>query len=148
MLETIGEYYHSSLPCRNAMLKAHLLILLETLNQIIQVDKLTFAHERIYDIVHYINDNLTEKITLSSLSETFCLNKHYLSHTFHDKMGMTLTEYITSKRVQRSLELMEGSFTLLEVALQSGFSDYAAFYRAFGKLIGMSPMSYQKSIKR
>lgn len=148
MIDTIGEYYHSDKPCKNAMIKAHLLILLESINRIIQVDKLTFAHVRIHDIVHYINDNLSEKITLSSLADAFCLNKHYLSHSFHDKMGMTLTDYITSKRIQRSLGLMDTSSTLLEVAMQSGFSDYAAFYRAFHKLTGMSPIQYQNSLKR
>jgi len=148
LINTIGEYYNSTLPSKNAMIKAYSLILLEAINHIIQVDKLTFTHERISDIIHYINDNLAEKITLTSLANIFNLNKHYLSHAFHDKMGMTLTDYITGKRIQHALELMEGNCTLLEIALQSGFSDYAAFYRAFHKFTGMNPAQYQKSMKR
>lgn len=148
ILETIERYYNSTQPCKKAMLKAYLLILLESINRIIQIDKVSFVHERISDIVHYINDHLAEKLTLSSLADIFNLNKHYLSHSFHEKMGMTLTDYITGKRIQFALELMESSLTLLEIALQSGFSDYAAFYRAFHNYTGMSPMQYQKSMSR
>ncbi len=147
-IETIGAYYTATNPCRDAMIKAHLLILLESINRIISVSKLSFANERIQNIVHYINDHLAEKITLASIAEAFYINKHHLSHTFHDRMGMTLTDYITSKRIQHALELLADSAPLLDIALAVGFSDYAGFYRAFTKLIGTSPQHFRKSIKK
>lgn len=145
-IEALGTFSESTNPCRDAMITAHLLILLESINQIINVPKLSFANERIREIVHYINVHLTEKITLASLAETFFINRHHLSHTFHDRMGMTLTDYITSKRVQKSLELLSEPMSLLDVALAVGFSDYASFYRAFIKIVGTSPQVHRKSI--
>ncbi len=145
-IEIIGAYYNDDKPCRDAMIKAHLLILLESINQIVSVSKVSFASERIQEIVHYINAHLTEKITLASLANQFFINRHHLSHTFHDRMGMTLTDYITSKRVQKSLELLSEPVSLLDVALAVGFSDYASFYRAFVKIVGTSPQAHRKSI--
>ncbi len=147
-IEAIGAYSKDPSPRRDAMIKAHLLILLEAINQIISVTKLSFANERIQDIVHYINEHLSEKITLSSIADAFFINKHHLSHTFHDRMGMTLTDYITSKRIQQSLELLPGPLSLLDIALTVGFTDYAGFYRAFAKFIGTSPQQFRKSTKK
>ncbi len=147
-IEALGTYYSDTNPCRDAMLKAHLLILLESINQIIGISKLSFAQERLQEIVHYINEHLDEKITLSSIADAFYINKHHLSHTFHDRMGMTLTDYITSKRIQHALETIGEPGSLLELALESGFSDYASFYRAFMKITGISPQQYRKSIGR
>lgn len=147
-IEIIGAYNKDTRPCRDAMIKAHLLILLESINQVISVTKLSFANERIQGIVHYINEHLSEKITLASIADTFFINKHHLSHTFHDRMGMTLTDYITSKRIQRSLELLPESMPLLDIALSVGFADYAGFYRSFTKLIGVGPRVFRKSIAR
>ncbi|MBE7062176.1 MAG: AraC family transcriptional regulator [Ruminococcaceae bacterium] len=147
-IRALGEHYCDNKPSRDAMLKAHLLILLEAINGIIGVSKISFAHERIQEIVHYVNDNLTEKISLSGIAEAFYMNKHYLSHTFHDRMGMTLTDYITSKRIQLSLGLISQQCTLLEVALSAGFGDYASFYRAFIKIVGVSPQSYRKNMEK
>lgn len=147
-IDAIGAYFKDDKPSRSAMIKAHLLILLEAINQIISVTKLSFAQERIQEIVHYINGHLSEKITLSSIADAFFINKHHLSHTFHDRMGMTLTDYITSKRIQQSLELLPEPLSLLDIALMVGFADYAGFYRAFSKFIGTSPQHFRKSIKK
>ena len=146
-IEIIGTYHKSDRPCRDALIKAHLLILLESINGIISVEKRKSANERIHEIIHYINEHLDEKISLSTLSEVFFLNKHHLSHSFHDYMGMTLTEYITSKRIQKSLEIIGEPLSLLEVALTSGFTDYTGFYRAFMRVTGTSPMSYRKTLR-
>ncbi len=146
-IRTIGAYFADDRPCRDAMIKAHLLILLESINRIISVEKRTTANERIHEIIHYINEHLEEKISLTSLANVFFVNKHHLSHSFHDYMGMTLTEYITSKRIQKSLEIIGEPISLLDVALSSGFTDYTSFYRAFMRVTGTSPMTYRKTMK-
>ena len=52
-------------------------------------------------------------------------------------------------RFKQLLESPKASqFTLLGLAIKSGFSSKSTFYTAFKKLEGMSPKQYEKSIKK
>lgn len=57
------------------------------------------------------------------------------------KIGITLNEYITQKRIMLAKEYLMGGIPPSQVYSKVGFWDYSSFYRAFKKTLGYSPSS-------
>jgi AraC-like DNA-binding protein len=96
--------------------------------------------QTITDIILYLNDHLTDPITLDRLSEHFNISKHYMNRAFRKAAGTTVFDYLLYKRVIFAQQLMINGCTAAESALQSGFHDYSVFYRAYRKHLGHSPL--------
>lgn len=97
------------------------------------------------ELSEYIDRNLDTKLTLSSLAEKCFYNPSYFSRSFKEKFGMTMTEYITKKRLDRAVSLLSTTdLSLEEISEQAGFSDRAACTHAFAKYLGTNPKDYRK----
>ncbi len=60
-------------------------------------------------------------------------------------MNMTFYEYLNNRRVSKAEELLAKSeYTVLDIALSSGFSSLSAFNRTFRSLKNCSPSEYRK----
>ena len=142
-------YYHEHpLPESKVMIKALSLQLLTHINNIINVTKTKReSNNTIQNILVYINNNLTKKITLELLAKRFNISKYYISRMFKLQIGYTVVEYITTKRILFAKELMLNGMYASEAALDAGFLDYSNFYRAFKHATGMSPYDYKTQLK-
>ena len=100
----------------------------------------------ITDIIAYLNDNLTENITLDQLSEYFFISKYYLNRAFRKATGTTVVDYLIYKRVIFAKQLLMNGHSATEAALKSGFRDYSVFYRAYRKNLGHSPLVDRRDI--
>ncbi|MBP1755816.1 MAG: transcriptional regulator, AraC family [Firmicutes bacterium] len=100
----------------------------------------TRTSHTITDIIAYLNDNLTQPISLDGLSEHFNISKHYMNRAFRKAAGTTVFDYLIYKRVIFAQQLLMNGSTATEASLQSGFRDYTVFYRAYRKHLGHSPM--------
>ena len=93
----------------------------------------------------YIDQNIGEKLTLSSLAEKCFYNPSYFSRSFKEKFGMNLTEYVTRKRLDRAIALLSSTELSTErICEQAGFPDRAALKNAFTKYLGASPKDFRK----
>lgn len=93
--------------------------------------------------LRYINENLQDKITLKSLADLSFLSEPYFSTLFKKYNGISVTEYITIKRVERAIELLKTeNLSKLEIAERCGFSSSSNFYKAFSRVTGKSPSYY------
>ena len=90
-------------------------------------------------IINFINTNLTGEISLDDICKNFFISKASLCRTFKKTTGTTVWEYITIKRLTIAYRMIESGISANEAAVQSGFSDYSVFYRAFKKAYGTSP---------
>ena len=98
----------------------------------------------IMDTMDYINDHLTEKISLDDLAAELNYNGNYLSNRFKEHTGLTLRSYILSKRIDLAKSLLLAGQSVSDTCLMSGFNDYANFIRNFKRQVGMSPGRYKK----
>ncbi|MFU0826433.1 MAG: HTH araC/xylS-type domain-containing protein [Lachnoclostridium sp.] len=97
------------------------------------------ANTKLLQILDYINENLTDDITIDKLSSKFYLNRYYLMHFFKEGTGYTIGNYITRKRLLYAKNLVQKGKTLTEACFESGFKNYSTFSRAFKKAFHTMP---------
>lgn len=97
-------------------------------------------------IISYINAHLTEDISLASLAEEFYISQNHLNRLFKESTGTTLWDYVTVKRLVLARDKLSLGEKPTEIYKDSGFNDYATFYRAYKKYFGTSPKAAKVKI--
>ncbi|MBQ0146784.1 MAG: helix-turn-helix domain-containing protein [Lachnospiraceae bacterium] len=100
------------------------------------------ADPLIREVILYINDNLSEDLSIERLCERFFISKTRLIARFREITGTTPHQYIKQKRIILAARYMEEKNNAAQAGSKAGFSDYSAFYRAFVKEYGISPRDY------
>lgn len=95
-------------------------------------------------IMNYIDDHLTEPLSLDSISLALSLDKYYLSHLFKSETESSIFQYIVVKRVALAKELLLKEHTVSEACHLSGFSDYSNFIRTFRQTTGCTPGQFKR----
>lgn len=82
---------------------------------------------------------------LSALAAIAGVHPVHLSREFHKHYGMTIGEYIRTRRVEHASELLSKShLSLAEIASACGFSDQSHFCALFKKHSGMTPAKFRR----
>ncbi|MBR2612007.1 MAG: AraC family transcriptional regulator [Clostridia bacterium] len=92
-------------------------------------------------VIRYLNDHIEEPISLDDIARHFFVSKFYLCRAFKKHNGISIHGYITQKRVMLAKKLMESGESASGAAYRVGFCDYSAFYRAYIKILGTSPVA-------
>jgi len=120
----------------------------EPLNTEQDIEKFTEIKENIRDRELFINP----KLNLRSLSQDLDLKEKELSRLINECGNINFYQFINEFRIEKFKQLLESpkatQFTLLGLAIKSGFPSKSTFYTAFKKLKGMTPKQYEKSIKK
>ncbi|MCI5648743.1 MAG: helix-turn-helix domain-containing protein [Fusicatenibacter sp.] len=107
----------------------------------------TEKHEErtITGITRYLQEHLSEEISLSVLAEEFHLNPQYISQLFKSEIGVGFLAYFTNIRMEKAKKLLlTTSLSITEVANQAGYGDYRVFTKVFKKLEGITPSQYRR----
>lgn len=99
------------------------------------------------DIIGYVKQNYTQKISLEQVSSLVHLNKSYVSVLFKKETGEKFSDFLLRVRLEESRRLLGATRkSIQEIAGMAGFPDAAYFSRAFKERYGKSPMEYRKGI--
>ena len=83
-------------------------------------------------------------LTLRSLSRTLGYSEYYTTRKFREISGMQLRDYLRRRRLAFALrEVRDSERSLLDIALDYGFSSHEAFTRAFRAAYGVTPSAYR-----
>lgn len=104
------------------------------------------TNELIIKIIIYLNDHINEKININNLANLFYINKDYLMRLFKKELHLSIIDYLNKKRIINSLNDLTSNNSILYIALKNGFVSQEYYTEIFHKLIGISPMTYRKSI--
>ncbi len=130
----------------NELLSRLLTLLMEQSWQPAGTLQLSSKKQDLQQVREYLDNHLTERITLDDLSVRFFINKYYLSRTFREQFGIPINAYISQQRVTSAKQLLRYSdMTIEQIASQCGVDDPNYFSRMFKKFEGISPAEYRKS---
>ena len=102
--------------------------------------------ESMQKAVEYINSNLEEDLSVKTISKNINVSKSVLYKNFHSHFHCTVSEYIHSKRIERSLELLTNTdLPIEEISQMVGFSSASYYSKIFKKQMGVVPVKYRKN---
>lgn len=107
---------------------------------------LSVCHDsKITYILSYIEDHLTDDLSLEELSGLLHFHPNYFIRFFKEAMGVTPMAYIHNLRIAlaRRLLLDEGA-TIQDIGARAGFQNPHYFSRYFKKITGLTPTEYQR----
>ncbi len=99
---------------------------------------------RLRNMIAFINQHYSEKVTLSEISKTAGVSEREAARCFKKNIGQSPMEYLINYRLNQSKKLLlETDMTITDICQQCGFSDSAYFGKVFRKTYGMTPSKYR-----
>ncbi len=98
----------------------------------------------IRNAIEYINNSLSEKITVAGIAEKTFVHPNYLSTLFKKETGSTLSSYILGRRVEEAKYFIRfGNNAMSDIASFYQFCTQSHFIATFKKFTGMTPAQYR-----
>lgn len=95
-------------------------------------------------IIDYIEENLTEDISLGSLATVADLSRRHFGTAFKESTGTPPHRYLIERRIQRAKKLLLATRQpIAEIALAVGFATHSHFTFNFRKLTGTTPSRFR-----
>lgn len=119
-------------------------------NKILVNDKeISKGNNLAYSVKKYIDDNYSDKnLSLEEISKKMLYSSKYMSSTFKRVFNITVSDYITTLRIQHACALIQLGFpSISDISRKCGFSDPQYFSKVFKKKMTVTPGEYIKNIK-
>lgn len=143
-------YDHVQKPRNTSCLKkSNLYKLLDCLLEYFQIDPKAIGADyvddlRMMQIVQYVDQNFTLKISLSDLAEQLYMSKSTLSRFFKKQTGIYFTDYVNQIRLKYATDdLLYSSKTITKIAVDNGFSNVSSFNKVFRENYGLTPTQFR-----
>ncbi len=102
--------------------------------------------DRIGLALTYIEDHIKEEIHLADVARTANSSLYWFHRIFAVVVGDSVGEYIRKRRLsEAALELVATKRSIIDIALDYGYSSHEAFSRAFRDQFLMTPSAYRKA---
>lgn len=99
----------------------------------------------IKQMLDYIQEHL-ENISFAEFAEHFHYSESYASRFIKKCTGHTFTNLVKGQRLKKAAELLGStSFTIEQIAAQTGYSGRTNFYQSFRKYYGVTPAEFRKN---
>lgn len=132
-----------------SMLSEIWLCLLNITKPLLGTDSSNKSCDQIKQMMVYIHEHYSEKITIHDLSQAAFLSERACFRLFRDVLHMTPVEYIKSFRLQMACQLLattSGSVT--DIAAHCGLGGSSYFSKVFRDEFGFTPLEYRKKAYR
>ena len=90
-------------------------------------------------MLRYIDDHLSEDISIDELAERVYLSKFHMMRLFRAETGSSIHGYITQRRLLLARDMMAEGMSATESCFRSGFRSYSSFTRTYGRHFGTTP---------
>lgn len=91
-----------------------------------------------------LGERLDDSLDLNRLAAEVGCSASYLSRTFSATTGMTISQYLRKRRIEKAAEmLVTGRFNVSEVAVEVGYQSLSHFSKAFQQVKGCLPSRYE-----
>ncbi len=98
---------------------------------------------KLQQAIDYIQDNLAEDISLQAIATEVNMSRYHFCRLFKKSTGITPYQYLIESRIERAKELLLRKHqSIMDVALQVGFSNQSHFTKHFKRLVGVTPKKF------
>jgi AraC family transcriptional regulator len=98
-------------------------------------------------VTTYIEEHLSEQISLATLAQLARLSPYYFCRAFKQSLGVPPHRFHTFRRIEHAKVLLAGrKNSVTEVGLSVGYSETSSFTAAFRKITGQTPSSYHRRV--
>lgn len=102
---------------------------------------------RMRRVASYIDQHYKEKVTLEMLAEMEGITPTHLSHFFSEAFHVSFREYLNTVRLEKALVLLrDPSLYLVDICMESGFSDSRYLNVVFEKTFGCTVAKYRTKL--
>jgi AraC family transcriptional regulator len=101
---------------------------------------------RLERVLDYIHDHLTDDLDMAALADVACLSQYHWHRIYRGVTGETLANTVRRLRLHRAAgDLLVTRRSIPDIAETWGYSEVAAFTRAFAAAYGMPPRRYREA---
>lgn len=105
-----------------------------------------YYDDSVQKAITFISENLSEEISIHSLSKSTGISKSVLYRKFRANFDCTVSEYINSLRIEKACDLLlKSDMTVEEISQKLGFVSASYFCKVFKKVKNLSPLKYKKA---
>lgn len=106
------------------------------------------ARDRVDQAKKLLSQDLENPLSLEDLGKKIGCSPFYLSRTFSQETGMTLSQYLRSLRMEKAAELLRtGKYNVTEAALAVGYNSLSHFSKVFCEVFGKCPCAFPLKTK-
>ena len=129
-IETIAELHRS--------------MVLDFTGKMLVLQKNAIISKPIVQCTDYIYSHINERITINELAVYTTLSPSYLSRLFKQNLGISISDYIREKKIEKAENLLRYSdYSLIDIANYLAFSSQSHFIQTFEKYVGLTPKKYR-----
>ena len=104
---------------------------------------------RISKVCKYIEENISQKITLSDAANLVNMSDSAFSHFFKRQTSISFITYVNNLRVAKACDLLANTaLSASEICYDCGFNNKSNFIRLFTKRKNMTPIEYRNHISQ
>ena len=101
--------------------------------------------ESVGDAIRYIEDHITEDLTMEEIAEQAYLSPYYFLKGFSMLCGFTVGDYIRQRRLTLAgSELASSDARVIDIAVKYGYDSPDSFTKAFTRFHGVTPSVAKK----
>lgn len=126
------------------VVELHEQMVLDFAGKMRQVKKSSGTSKPISACVDHIYSHITQRLTVEDLAAHTGLSTGYLSRLFKQEMGISVSDYIREKKIEKAQNLLKYTDnSLIEISNYLSFSSQSHFIQTFRKITGMTPKKYR-----
>lgn len=104
---------------------------------------------RINKVCKFIEENISQKITLSDAANLVNMSESAFSHFFKRQTNISFITYVNNLRVAKACDLLANTaISASEICYECGFNNKSNFIRIFTKRKNMTPIEYRNHISQ
>lgn len=103
----------------------------------------TSSNQLVKDILHLLEEEMDQEITLHTVADRLYVNSSYLSRLFKQEVGVAFSAYVLERKMERAKSLLQQGQKVYDTARLVGYRDVSYFTKVFRKYWGVNPGEFK-----